>query len=575
MLRSLFSAVSGMQAHQTKLDVIGNNIANVNTYGFKSSRARFQDVFYQTLQSATGGDNNRGGVNGTQVGYGAQLAGVDINMSRSSLQTTGNPLDVAITGEGFFQVMDADGNIFYTRAGNLALDSESGNLIDSNGYTVLGVSGDPIGKAPSSDKIHLSISAKDSQKATKTETINGIEFTITAQNATTAGNISLSFQLNPDLPDGADIVVSPSDIKTSSILVQVNPSAVFTNLADFNSKVNDAIVQGNGGKAHPAGSFTITAVPADKLFQTKLTGAEILGDHYGIIEGEHELTDPNDITNGIFGWLKPSGVSTSPKFTAEGSVSYKAELEPASGGNPAAWVITAEVKDVDGGIRKFVGRVNENSITANKVRLVESGTTPGDELAGQYIEMSHPGFTAIQGLYDALDAADKMVADDATGKKASFLDRDDAGTITAATESKELGLGSKAFVLRDGTEGGSLSLSNVPIAILANGIVEATHPDQGKIQLGRIDLVTFENPYGLEAVGNSYFSASANSGEAKACKAGEDGTGALKTSSLEMSNVDLSTEFSDMIVTQRGFQANSRIITVSDSILEELVNLKR
>ena len=145
MLRSLFSAVSGMQAHQTKLDVIGNNIANVNTYGFKSSRARFQDVYYQTLQSATGGDNNKGGTNASQVGYGAQLAGVDLNMGRSALQSTGRPMDVAITGEGFFQVMDSDGNIFYTRAGNLQLDNNSGNLVDANGYTVLGVTGDPLG----------------------------------------------------------------------------------------------------------------------------------------------------------------------------------------------------------------------------------------------------------------------------------------------------------------------------------------------------------------------------------------------------------------------------------------------
>ena len=132
MLRSLYSAVSGMKAHQTKLDVIGNNIANVNTYGFKSSRARFQDVFYQTLQSAAGGDNNKGGTNASQVGYGSQLGGIDLDMSRSALQSTGRPLDVAITGEGFFQVMDADGNIFYTRAGNLMLDSNSGNLVDSN-----------------------------------------------------------------------------------------------------------------------------------------------------------------------------------------------------------------------------------------------------------------------------------------------------------------------------------------------------------------------------------------------------------------------------------------------------------
>ena len=178
MLRSLFSAVSGMQAHQTKLDVIGNNIANVNTYGFKSSRARFQDVYYQTLQSATSGDNNRGGTNASQVGYGAQLAGIDLNMGRSALQSTGRPMDVAITGEGFFQVMDSDGNVFYTRAGNLQLDYKSGNLVDANGYTVLGVTGDPLGKAAGSDKIHLSVPSKNNAQSSSTQEINGIKYTI-------------------------------------------------------------------------------------------------------------------------------------------------------------------------------------------------------------------------------------------------------------------------------------------------------------------------------------------------------------------------------------------------------------
>ena len=243
MLRSLYSAVSGMKAHQTKLDVIGNNIANVNTYGFKSSRARFQDVFYQTLQSAAGGDNNKGGTNASQVGYGSQLGGIDLDMSRSALQSTGRPLDVAITGEGFFQVMDADGNIFYTRAGNLMLDSNSGNLVDSNGYTVLGVSGDPLGKAPSSDKIHLNIPTKSSGLASKTLTINGTQFTITSEKATTDANVSITFKAEDNLPSGSDIVVNPSDINDSSITVHVNKNAIFTSLSDFNSKMNSAIIE--------------------------------------------------------------------------------------------------------------------------------------------------------------------------------------------------------------------------------------------------------------------------------------------------------------------------------------------
>lgn len=552
MLRSLYSAVSGMKAHQTKLDVIGNNIANVNTYGFKSSRARFQDVFYQTLQNATGGDNNSGGINASQVGYGAQLGGIDIDMGRSALQSTGRPMDVAITGEGFFQVMDPDGNIFYTRAGNLALDSASGNLVDANGYTVLGVSGDPLGKEPSSDKIHLNIPSQSNSTASKTQTINGIQYTVTSENATGDANVSVKFYLDSNLPDGADIVVNPSDISTSSITVRVNKNAVFNNLADFTSKMNSAITRGKNGEPHPAGNFTISATPADKVFTTPLTGAELLGTNFGVVQGTHVFETSEQKKDGIFGGIKPSGMSVEPKFTAEGTVEYKAELRAETATDPAAWVLTATVTGADGNKRTFVGEVNENSASANKVWLKETPVAAGEE-AGQYIEMSHPGFESIS------TASGDTVA---------------GGTITAATDSKDLGLGT-TFTLEGGTEGGNISLAGASIAILANGIIEATHPDQGKIQIGRIDLVTFENPYGLEQVGSSYFSVTANSGEAKACKAGEDGTGALKTSSLEMSNVDISTEFSDMIVTQRGFQANSRIITVSDSILEELVNLKR
>ncbi len=542
-----------MKAHQTKLDVIGNNIANVNTYGFKSSRARFQDVFYQTLQNATGGDNNSGGINASQVGYGAQLGGIDIDMGRSALQSTGRPMDVAITGEGFFQVMDPDGNIFYTRAGNLSLDSASGNLVDANGYTVLGVSGDPLGKEAGSDKIHLNIPSQANATASKTLSINGIQYTISSENATTDANVSINFYLDTNLPDGADIVVNPSDITTSSITVRVNKNAVFSNMADFTGKMNSAITRGNNGTPHPAGNFTISAVPADKVFTTPLTGAELLGDNFGVVQGTHTFKEAEQKQNGIFGGIKPSGMSTEPKFTAEGTVEYNAVYRDATATDPAAWVLTATVTAADGTTRTFEGEVNENSTTANKVWLKEKLAPGSSEEAGQYIEMSHAGFASIANPTGAA----------VTG-----------GTITAATDSKDLGLGT-TFTLEKGTEGGSISLAGASIAILANGIVEATHPDQGKIQIGRIDLVTFENPYGLEQVGSSYFSTTANSGEAKACKAGEDGTGALKTSSLEMSNVDISTEFSDMIVTQRGFQANSRIITVSDSILEELVNLKR
>lgn len=555
MLRSLFSAVSGMQAHQTKLDVIGNNIANVNTYGFKSSRARFQDVYYQTLQSATSGDNNRGGTNASQVGYGSQLAGIDLNMGRSALQSTGRPMDAAITGEGFFQVMDSDGNVFYTRAGNLQLDYKSGNLVDANGYAVLGVTGDPLGKAAGSDKIHLSIPSKNNAQSSSTQEINGIKYTITSQNATGDANVSISFKLDETLPDGADVVVKPGEFNTSSIVVRISDKSSFASLSDFNEKMNSAIARANNGTPHPAGNFTITAQPAQN---GAFTGKELMGENFGIKAGEQTFkTAYKD--SGIFGGIKPSSTSTEPVFTASGDVDY--EIVKA-GTNPAAWTLTATVHDAVLGTRTFEGSITENSTSANSVWLKETTSPlPSGEKSGQYIEVTHPGYTAIEDYFTTNTGAAKTIAN--------------VGTITAATNSRDLGLGSKAFSLTDGSNGGTVSLSDAGVTILANGIIECNHPDLGKLQIGRIDLVTFDNPYGLEGVGNSYFKATGNSGDAKACKAGEDGTGALKTSSLEMSNVDISTEFADMIVTQRGFQANSRIITVSDSILEELVNLKR
>lgn len=569
MLRSLYSAVSGMKAHQSKLDVIGNNIANVNTYGFKSSRGRFSDVFYQTLQNATGGSATMGGTNASQIGYGTQLAGIDLDMSRSAFQSTNRGLDVAIAGEGFFQVQDSDGNIFYTRAGALQIDPNSGNLTDANGYTVLGVSGDPLGKGPGSNKIHLDIPSQLAAKAVKTETLNGIRYTLTSEKATTDANVSVNFVVDDTLPDGADAVVKDTEISTGSITVRVNAKSVFSSLTDLMDKVNTAITQANGGKEYPTGKLSLTAVPDGGLFPAGgLTGAEILGYNFDVVPGEMTLSAADSANNGIFGSMLAKTVSSVPKFTAEGDVEFKAEYIKATADTKAEWKITATV-GTGADTRTFVGHIDSSSTAANSVLLKESPVKAGEE-AGQYIEMTHEGFTKLSDEWQKAHAGADINTETNPGMTSAGT-----GSVTASQDSKELGLGQKGFVLEGGTAGGTLSSSQVGVSVLSNGVIEVNHPDKGKIQVGRIDLATFENPYGLEAAGNSYFQQTANSGTAKLCQAGTNGSGALQSSALEMSNVDISSEFSDMIVTQRGFQANSRIITVSDTILEELVNLKR
>ncbi len=400
MVRAMYSGVAGLRAHQTRMDVIGNNIANVNTYGFKSSRTTFRDVYYQTLSGASAGSQLRGGVNATQVGYGAQVASIDLMMGQSGFQPTDRGTDVAIAGQGFIQVQDAEGNTFYTRAGMLTIDPY-GNVVDNNGNFVLGVSGaNAASAAPGSNRIRITVDPiQDAQaESVKSITLGGFtdDITVTCANPGTAGNRNIVFVTGPG--PGATVAVT----------------------------------------------------------DTTLTVALVAGDTYS-------LADINTL------------LSTAPATTANGGFT-----------------------------------------------LAAGGTLPT---------------TAFTGT--------DMVAA--------------LGTIQTR--------GGQSYALQDV---GNLT----SLAIGSNGIISANHLGE-TLTLGRIDLAVFDNPEGLNAEGNTYFSASANSGAPSICVPGTSGSGPLKAGALEMSNVDLSQEFTDMITTQRGFQANSRIITVTDQMLEELVNLKR
>lgn len=143
MLRSMYSGISGMRGFQTKLDVIGNNIANVNTSGFKKGRVTFQDMMSQTIRGAQGTGANRGGINPMQVGLGSQVGSIDNIHTQGFLQSTGNPLDIAIEGNGYFILDDGDGGYFFTRAGNFYLD-EDGYIVNADGYFLLNTNGGRI-----------------------------------------------------------------------------------------------------------------------------------------------------------------------------------------------------------------------------------------------------------------------------------------------------------------------------------------------------------------------------------------------------------------------------------------------
>lgn len=578
MVRSMYSGVAGMRTHQTSMDTIGNNIANVNTFGFKGSRVTFKDIYYQNMRGASAASTARGGVNPSQVGVGVQVGSVDAMMTRTSFTQTDMTMDIALDGEGFIQVMDADGNKYYTRAGQLNFDS-AGNLVDSKGNFVLGTQGDPFGKAPGSSKIQVALGSVDPKASSVTETINGNEFTITTSNDTKDGNVGMQFMAVSNL---ADDVLVEADVTDSGVVVRVNANAEFTDINAFSTAVDAAIQKASNialGKNHPAGTFTITSGIA--FPDGKLTGEQLCSSAYGAKLGKVTTSTSMSTKAGTYSF-PADGVGTA--FMSDLKLASATQMGDSKFEVTCAADGTRTIKlTVDGaaGTATYEGKVDGTKTTSGKVRLKRTDGTGDDE---DYIEVKYPALKQAED--PPASAAETLENLNSTGTWGTAAD----GTptfgpnpinltdlkATSTLPSNAQGLSSTTFLLTGGTEGGEQGIESLSgITIGTDGTIIGFHNELGQVKIGRIDLATFANPAGLEAQGGTYFLTSANSGTPTLTKAGENGSGQIVSGSLELSNVDLSREFTDMIKTQRGYQANSRIITVSDTMLEELVNLKR
>ncbi|GAA3795425.1 flagellar hook protein FlgE [Cellulomonas soli] len=392
MLRSLFSGISGLRSHQTMLDVTGNNIANVNTTGFKSSQIQFQDTLSQVLQNAGGAQAGTGGTNPAQVGLGVRVAGITTSFTQGASQLTGRSTDMMIQGDGFF-VVRKGAESYYTRAGSFDFDATGQMVLPGDGALVQGWAA-----------------------------VNGV--------VDTNGPVT-------DLRVPAGTVMP----------------AVATTSANYEGNLaSDAAVGTVIERTIDLYDATGTARELDLTFTMTATGWSL-----GATDGTATAT-PGALT------FAANGLLTSPTTFALGGVN-----------------------------------VDLSKLT---------------------------GFAGLDTV------------------KATKQDGQAAGTL----QSFSLGA--------DGTITGSFS----------NGL---------KQTIGRIAMGSFTNPAGLEKAGGSLFRTSVNSGEAQIGTAGTGGRGTLAGGALEMSNVDLSSEFTNLIVAQRGFQANSRVITTSDEVLQELVNLKR
>ncbi len=581
MVRSMYSGVAGMKANQNRMDVIGNNIANSNTYGFKSGRATFRDMYYQQFRGASAGTQTRGGINPSSIGYGAQLSSIDLMMDSSSMTSTGFALDCAITGEGFFQVMDPDGNIYYTKAGMLDINPATGALVDSNGNFVLGTSatdGKLDSTQPGQNKIIIEVDSVQASTAKVSQEIGGRTITIESTEQTKDANISFTFTEGTDMPDGQKVQIV-RDSTSSLYNVKLNANETFESMAELTQLINQAITE-HDGTAHPGGNFNFTIEPDPFETLGPLTGTELVKTPTVDYEGGGlvEFKDPTGATQ-PGSW--PPGFkydSVGLRFSGAGAVGMEVQhvdadptaTPPQEEGFKViittAGDATANPPVAAGTYEGFISKKRSDASQSGGTVLLKNtaaGADPNDT-----ITIAYPTTKQIANYDDDGNFVD-LIPELQGGAIANL------STASPNQPTKKCGWGKSTLTLTGGTEFHTQDVSNLTgISIGADGVISGTS-DAGLQVLGRIDLATFANAKGLEQCGNSYFAETANSGEVKLAIAGESGTGAIKNSALEMSNVDLAQEFADMIVTQRGFQASSRMITVSDTMLEELTNLKR
>lgn len=460
----MYAGVSGLRTHQSKMDVIGNNIANVNTVAFKKGQMTFQEVFSQTLRGASAPQDGRGGTNPQQVGLGVGVGSISTIHTQGSAQPTDNPTDLMIDGEGFFVVSDDTNfeNRYYTRAGNFSLDRD-GNLVTADGHKVLGYMPDEEGNISSE--------------------VGGIQINKSESVASTA---------------------------TSNIIIKGNLDSRLG--TDAEPHVADTVVKDSLGNSYMV-SFAFKKTVNDQ-------------------EGNTWELAVNRITEEATGNYKesPSGILEGDKLELKfNSAGKLIEI----GGKP----LSGEEKTEDISVLLDAEQLNgiEFDTAKNKQPLAEAEKY---KASGKFNNITIFSSKDKETYRHLTQTANDMDA------KPYAQDGNSSGKI----------------------EGFSIDNKGVVRGVFTNGERKA---------LGQIMLAKFDNPMGLEKIGDNFLVDTRNSGEPQFGKGGSSGYGKVGASTLEMSNVDLSMEFTEMITTQRGFQANSRIITTSDEMLQELVNIKR
>ena len=550
MMRSMYSAVSGLKTHQTRMDVIGNNIANVNTVAFKSSSVTFSDILYQTTSNASGANatTGTGGVNAKQIGLGTTAAATKVSItSAGASETTGNPFDIRLTDKNstnFFIVNNGSENVF-TRSGSFYVDG-SGNLcMSSTGYTVMGwqvdeTTGEIRKDTVSALRIMQEKNLTSAPEATTQATIAGVLDENDTDVKNDAGRVmNLNFYDNLGYQYTAKFAIKATgtDGKYTVELTSVLDSNNKNIIADLD-KQQIAQIFGNYNANATLGQYGLTKdYTYDKADQTYQDAAgkkfKPSANDKTVFEEVGNTANTVSITE-IF-----SGITTTIANNIKNKTNnYNVEFDQTTGQATVTGEQTSYDLEFDTSSGKFKSIGGENPSVMLNMGALSSGLINKN------------------GNFQNITVDFSQCLNYENGGKSTI------GADAGAT---------------DGTTGKGRKLGAMTgIFIDTSGRIYGTYDNGNTELLGQIAVAQFSNASGLEKVGESCYRTTLNSGEFDGIgvEISADGS-SMTTGELEMSNVDLSSEFTSMITTQRGFQANSRVITTSDTLLEELVNLKR
>lgn len=568
MMRSLYSGVAGLKTHQTRMDVIGNNIANVNTTAYKSSSMTFSELMSQTTQKASGANATTGvgGTNAKQIGLGVKAGAINTAITtQGSAQSTGNPFDIMITGDNFFVVSNGSEN-FFTRDGSFYVDGAGNLAMTSTGYNVMGWGVDETTGNIKQDTV------------TALRIMSAANMTYPPE-ATTKANIS-------GILDENDKDVTSANGKT----VNLN----FFDARGYSYTAKFTFKQSGGDKTNEY------SLELNKILDSTGKEIDISGITFGEQNLEQTLSSKLSLNTDSYKWddatktlqttaTPPEKVAELDKIFKNGAlITDKDKAEEVQKNLDAI----AKAYGYEGSTDEFLklyttGKAGQVTVQTMLENMSKNMT--GDDILpkakNEELTMTGRKFDGAKVVFDK-DSGKLQSINNSTTNLSTTLNfpatmgnfsnitidlsectnYDNKGTSTVGATSGDL----------DGLGTGRRLGDMIGVSIQKDGMIYARYDNGMTKLLGQIATAAFANASGLEKEGDNLYSATLNSGEFDGI--GVDitaGGGYMSTGQLEMSNVDLSSEFTEMITTQRGFQANSRIITVSDTLLEELTNLKR